>query len=417
MECCVKYNWKYKAEGNKHIVVSNEKGCCLRLQKCDLNSHKGCFESNNEQDDFSTNIIEADKLNELKFIQLIVHPLLSYSDACHIPEVVKLPKKFFHDLNKHIAADRPKHRMHQSLCCTSPALLMPDYCFVPYTEQYQKLVDNKVVFDSNTFAVEIKLKKGFLKQEDVVNNTKCICQFCKMQLYRVLQEKRHKRCSFYCPLDLFSGDEKRMKRALHYLFLSPQNNLRLFHNGELIYSQEILDVCLSKRCLKDINGGKPNGSFVEDLLPQLFKFNKIILLEPNTIIDILHKALLLPITSKAVKNITATESCYGESYKKIMCNYTIYNGVSLPSSKISSASLPSNSILGLILLQQKLGGWSLLNLHSKLQSLELSLNKNSDTSNKQASNVDATYESPGWKDFVLKHLASTTTNQENDGKV
>ena len=411
MDCCLKYKWKYKAEGNKHIVVSNGKGYCLRLLKCDSTSHHVCFESNDEKDSLLSSSIENDKLNELKFIQLIVLPLLSFSDACNVPEIIELPKQFFCELDKQIIADRPKHRIHQSLCHTAPALLMPDYCFIPSTDQFQKLVEHGVCFDSNVFSVEIKLKKGFFKQDEVVS--KSICQFCKMQLFRVLQEKRHQQCSFYCPLDLFSGDEKRMKKALHCLFCSPQNNLRLFHNGELIYSQEVLDASLNKRCLKDINGSKPTDSIIEELLPQLFSLNKIVLLEPQTIIDILQQALLLPVIPTAAKNVASAGHCNGESYKKVMCNHSqVANGVSLHSSKNNLASLPSNSILGLILSQQKLGKWSLLKLHSKLQGVDLYSDENCDA--KKVLNVDAFYDSPGWQKFVLEPYSTKT--QEN-GKV
>lgn len=44
--------------------------------------------------------------------------------------------------------------------------------------------------------------------------------------------------SSYSPLDLFSGDYHHIERALLELFRHPQNNLRLFHNGVVILSNE-----------------------------------------------------------------------------------------------------------------------------------------------------------------------------------
>ena len=40
-----------------------------------------------------------------------------------------------------------------------------------------------------------------------------------------------RRLSEFCPLDLFSEDAGRMRRALLALLAEPQNNLRLFRNG------------------------------------------------------------------------------------------------------------------------------------------------------------------------------------------
>lgn len=36
-------------------------------------------------------------------------------------------------------------------------------------------------------------------------------------------------------MDLFSGDVKRMERAVSCLLMSPQNNLKIFKNGTIVY--------------------------------------------------------------------------------------------------------------------------------------------------------------------------------------
>lgn len=45
--------------------------------------------------------------------------------------------------------------------------------------------------------------------------------------------------SHYCPLDLFSGDLGRMKRAIFDLHENPHNRFKVFHNGELKYTDKI----------------------------------------------------------------------------------------------------------------------------------------------------------------------------------
>ena len=63
--------------------------------------------------------------------------------------------------------------------------------------------------------------------------TRCLKQEAK------LQEGDIDCISKYCPLDLFSGDLGRMKRALFDLYESPHNRFKVFKNGQLIYTEKI----------------------------------------------------------------------------------------------------------------------------------------------------------------------------------
>ncbi|KMQ93231.1 inositol-pentakisphosphate 2-kinase [Lasius niger] len=62
---------------------------------------------------------------------------------------------------------------------------------------------------------------------------------CKGERLNLLLRKRDIAArSKYCPFELFSGVEARMKAAVKELLRSPQNNLRIFKDGVVVYNQE-----------------------------------------------------------------------------------------------------------------------------------------------------------------------------------
>ncbi|XP_019890773.1 inositol-pentakisphosphate 2-kinase isoform X2 [Musca domestica] len=64
------------------------------------------------------------------------------------------------------------------------------------------------------------------------------CRYCSMQFLK-LQQKKILQRSNYCPIDLFSGVPARMWNALHALFTCPQNNLRIFKNGIVVFDDQL----------------------------------------------------------------------------------------------------------------------------------------------------------------------------------
>jgi len=47
-------------------------------------------------------------------------------------------------------------------------------------------------------------------------------------------------CSSYCPLDLFSGEPERIRRALMDMLHVPQNNIKIYIGGELAYTGSLV---------------------------------------------------------------------------------------------------------------------------------------------------------------------------------
>uniref|UniRef100_A0A915PZ01 Inositol-pentakisphosphate 2-kinase n=1 Tax=Setaria digitata TaxID=48799 RepID=A0A915PZ01_9BILA len=82
---------------------------------------------------------------------------------------------------------------------------------------------------------------SILQMMDATRIPKCLSPRCSGPTITV--EIKPKQDAFeqmydFCPLDLFSGDLKRMRRALNSLLLVPHRNLRIFLDGSLIHSDE-----------------------------------------------------------------------------------------------------------------------------------------------------------------------------------
>ncbi|VDN27267.1 unnamed protein product [Gongylonema pulchrum] len=91
-------------------------------------------------------------------------------------------------------------------------------------------------FFGPTITVEIKPKQGFMQNHPGVEVP--YCNNCILQLEKCYSNAFEQMYDF-CPLDLFSGDLDRMRKALKSLFAVPHRNLRIFLDGTVIHSDEI----------------------------------------------------------------------------------------------------------------------------------------------------------------------------------
>lgn len=95
---------------------------------------------------------------------------------------------------------------------------------------------------SKSLCVELKPKQGiFPDSERCFRN----CLFCRKQQLKIKDGLVCKQ-SLYCPLDLFSGSHVRMKNALLSLIRSPQNNFRIFYDGDICYADNHSESDLEK---------------------------------------------------------------------------------------------------------------------------------------------------------------------------
>ncbi|XP_011640537.1 inositol-pentakisphosphate 2-kinase isoform X2 [Pogonomyrmex barbatus] len=145
-----------------------------------------------------------------------------------IPEIVRCDGADIAKLSDTIRPHRPEARRHHDITDTY-AMKFPDYTFL----DRQLELDQTVFRSRSTFCVEIKPKQGYLEEAEQRFPG---CPYCLNQ-YAKLRRKSIVACSNYCPFDLFSGVETRMKAAVVELLRSPQNNLKIFKDGFVVYDQ------------------------------------------------------------------------------------------------------------------------------------------------------------------------------------
>jgi hypothetical protein len=106
--------------------------------------------------------------------------------------------------------------------------LSPDCVFL--TPEYEENTSGP------TFSIEIKPKQGWhsLKATCSVD----LCHRCLKQHAKLYQGNIDS-ISEYCPLDLFSGDKSRMKRAIFDLCENPCNRFKLFKDGDIVYTNNV----------------------------------------------------------------------------------------------------------------------------------------------------------------------------------
>ena len=191
-------------------------------------------------------------LCNLEFAEHVMLPLMG-DNYVHVGKVISVPQGFASAVNEMCRGFRPEHRLDKEIdenC--SCGVLMPDFCFLPsvplaISDEENSRHDMRSIYP--TFSVEIKPKCGFLPTSPFIDPTRVtkysVCQYCMLQKSKV-KEGKYKRESKYCPLDLFSGDPKRVMYALECLVSDPQNNLRVFCDGSGIFTEELVQEAIQE---------------------------------------------------------------------------------------------------------------------------------------------------------------------------
>lgn len=205
----------YKGEGNANIVIAlPHERRVIRFRKS--------LPDEVSPDDGKTRV-----QREVWYARNVVSCFLgSYAQ---IPQIVRCDAADVVRLSDAIRPHRPEKRQHKVITDTY-ATKFPDYTFL----DLRLGIDETVFRSHSTFCVEIKPKQGYLPKAE---RKFPVCPYCLNQ-YAKLRKGDIAARSNYCPFELFSGAEARMKTAVKELVRSPQNNLRIFKDGIVVYNQE-----------------------------------------------------------------------------------------------------------------------------------------------------------------------------------
>ena len=206
-----RYTWNYRGEGGANLVISleDEKG---RKQIARFSKSKYKDKDNNAKIDetaYYANCVMTPLLGS-RFVRPVTIGIMDEFDF----ETVKMEAQ----------PHRPLNRVKKDIK-SRKVILSPDCVFL----------DSEHLFNTfgSTLSIEVKPKCGFFNP-----GTSQLCPRCLKQEAK-LKEGNIDCISKYCPLDLFSGDLARMKRAIFELFESPHNRFKVFKDGELVYTEKI----------------------------------------------------------------------------------------------------------------------------------------------------------------------------------
>ncbi|XP_046746097.1 inositol-pentakisphosphate 2-kinase [Diprion similis] len=203
----------YRGEGNANVVLA------LPCERKVVRFRKSL------PDESDPDGGEARTCQENQFLRHVIPGFLG--EYVQPPEIIHGRPEDMVMLSEAIRPLRPESRRKKDIV-EEYATKYVDYAFLP-----AKLTDSLQQHHCSrpTFCVEIKPKQGFRHESDeqFQRCTYCLTQYSKMNS-GVIKSR-----STYCPFDLFSGDAERMKKSIRGLLKSPQNNLKIFKDGNIVY--------------------------------------------------------------------------------------------------------------------------------------------------------------------------------------
>eukprot|EP00037_Helgoeca_nana_P015746 m.147546 g.147546 ORF g.147546 m.147546 type:complete len:563 (-) comp23151_c0_seq2:164-1852(-) len=246
--------WRYVGEGRAHIVVHHPGATPTQVLRFAKKVHD-CPTSTTSTITSPTSTITAPEVNA-RFIRGMVDPVLG-SELLGSWEYVSVAPKVAGCILAEVEMCRPHDRR-----CGGPsgagsdgvAMLLPDWRIPPRlgselgehagagAAAEHRHRSGSPREPPRSITVEIKPKCGYpsvidpgtasAKRDGVVIPR---CRHCLHQTLKV-EDGKWTQKSAYCPVDLFSNEPRKVRRAVTGLVATPQNNLRIFIGNKLVLS-------------------------------------------------------------------------------------------------------------------------------------------------------------------------------------
>lgn len=228
---------KYKAEGLKNVVFGlhnkeiNHKVIRIRKRKkytTDLIKEEDARRIHNQEQIFYSKVMQ--RLITPKYCLPIQSVTLDTNSKIKLQQELEISKS--RRANRFVKLTE--------IDCKFPFGFMMDDHTLSVPNFLQKREQNHQ--ESSIFCIEIKPKSGHVFDSTVVQSQSQIkrktCAYCLRQMLKVAKGEVDEQ-SYYCPTDLFSKSEKRITKALNFLLQNPQNNFKIFYQGNLCFTGKL----------------------------------------------------------------------------------------------------------------------------------------------------------------------------------
>ncbi|KAG2382605.1 hypothetical protein C9374_005185 [Naegleria lovaniensis] len=270
-------DWEYKCEGLGNVILSHVessghttsklRGKVLRVRKCprelltsSSNSHKTYEDELNSTYSRLEGVSSREEYLKI-YVKDVIGKLLN---ECHEKgqelvdpgETISVSREFLQEIKEKINPLRSEQMLNYKLdfdIYADSAMLMRDFTF---NRNHETSSQQDTTCDY-TFCVEIKPKWGMIcSSEFISSQNKPIkyetCRYC-MQQFTKLKQGLILNTSAFCPTNLFSSREERVKKGLYDLIDNPQNNMRLYIDGKLEWFDDNRVVVPSRNFREELN--------------------------------------------------------------------------------------------------------------------------------------------------------------------
>lgn len=236
---CIR-SWQYLAEGNAHAIFehTDKDGKHIKASPVVLRIAK---------------YLKKDHVNALRqnFVLNVLEPYIGKQYLNEHLGHVRLTRDFIFHLQQRCVATKKV-----------PALRMFQWTKDPFKDQWSldASVHANVAYEYRGIVLEITPKCGFLCTSPLVRPEHRIkfrrhrYGLCQELLSRGSLKKGWMpsncsdtfKTSSYSPLAFFSGEASKVESAILSLFEQPQNNLRIWHNGRIIYGHDKMNLTVQE---------------------------------------------------------------------------------------------------------------------------------------------------------------------------